>query len=320
MIVGLLIFLRYIPFSGTIFRFIYSYKNSSLERELFGIKFPNPIGLAAGLDKNGSIYNDMANMGFGFVEIGSLTPLPQQGNPKPRCFRLVKDKAIINRMGINNRGVEYAIEQLSSRKKRVIVGANIAKQSTTPNESAAPDYEASFIRLYDHADYFTLNVSCPNVKDLTNLQEIDSLEEIIVKLTAYRSSREQYKPILLKLSPDLSFEQLDATIELVERSHIDGIIATNTTRSRDYLNYSDTGKISSIGDGGLSGAPLFGKSLEIVKYIKSRTDTPIIAVGGVMGPSEAKEMLDAGASLIQIYTGFIYSGPGIVKKILKHIK
>ena len=319
MIVGLMVFLRYIPFSGAIFRFFYGYRKSNLERELFGIKFSNPIGLAAGLDKNGTIYNEMANMGFGFIEIGSLTPDSQPGNPKPRCFRLVKDRAIVNRMGINNKGVYYAIKQLSKRKKRTVIGVNIAKQSTTPNESAAADYENSFIRLYDYADYFAINVSCPNVKELTNLQETDSLSEIVEKLVTYRSTQDIYKPILLKLSPDLSSEQLDSTLELIEKSGIDGIIATNTTRGREGLNYSKD-YIDSVGDGGLSGAPIFNRSLEVVKYIKGKTSIPVVAVGGIMGPEEAKQMLDAGASLIQIYSGFIYSGPGIVKKILKSIK
>ena len=318
-IVGLMVFLRYIPFSGVIFRLIYSYKNETLERELFGIKFPNPVGLAAGLDKNGSIYNEMANMGFGFIEIGSLTPDSQPGNPKPRCFRLVKDRAIINRMGINNKGVDFTIKQLSKRKKRTIVGVNIAKQSSTPNELAAADYENSFIRLYNYADYFALNVSCPNVKELTNLQETDSLAEIIGKLVAYRALQDIYKPILLKLSPDLSYEHIDSTLSLIEKSGMDGIIATNTTRGRNGLSYTED-YINSIGDGGLSGAPIFNRSLEVVKYIKSKTNIPIVAVGGIMGPSEAKQMLDAGASLIQIYTGFIYDGPGVVKKILKSIK
>ena len=317
-IIGLLKILRYIPFSGAIFRFFYSYNDKKLEREFFGLKFSNPVGLAAGLDKNSEVYNEMANMGFSFIEIGSLTPQSQPGNPKPRCFRLIKDRAIINRMGINNRGVEYAIKQLSSRKKRVIIGANITKQSVTPNEFAPDDYEASFAQLYNYADYFTLNVSCPNVKDLTGLQEIDSLSKIINRLITYRVSQQTYRPILLKLSPDLTFEQLDKIIELIVLSQIDGIIATNTTRGRDKLTTSAE-KVTSIGEGGLSGAPLFDKSVEIVSYIRARTSIPIVAVGGIMGPVEAKKMLDAGASLIQIYTGFIYNGPGVVKKILKHI-
>ena len=318
MIIGLLKFLHYIPFSGAIFRLFYSYKNKKLERELFGIKFPNPVGLAAGLDKNGEVYNEMANMGFGFIEIGSLTPQPQPGNPKPRCFRLVRDRAIINRMGINNKGSEYALKRLSTRRARVIIGANITKLTSTPNESAPTDYEAAFIQLYDYADYFALNVSCPNVKDLTGLQEIDSLSAIVNRLIAGRATQKIYKPILLKISPDITFEHLDKIIELIIQSQIDGIIATNTTRGREGLTTSSE-VIDSIGDGGLSGAPLFGKSLEFVAYLKSRTSVPIIAVGGIMGPVEAIEMLKAGASLIQIYSGFIYSGPGIVRKVLKHI-
>ena len=317
-IIGLLKFLRYIPFSGPIFRLFYSYKDKRLERELFGIKFPNPVGLAAGLDKNGEVYNEMANMGFGFIEIGSLTPQSQPGNPKPRCFRLVEDRAIINRMGINNKGSFHALKQLSSRKARVIVGANITKLTSTPNESAPADYETAFAQLYGHADYFALNVSCPNVKDLTGLQEIDSLSAIVNRLIAYRAAQKAYKPILLKISPDITFEHLDKIVELIIQSQIDGIIATNTTRGRDGLVTPDE-IISDIGDGGLSGAPIFDRSLMFVTYLRSRTSVPIIAVGGIMGPAEAKKMLNAGASLIQIYTGFIYNGPRIVRKILKQI-
>ena len=318
MILGMLKVLRYIPFSGAIFRLFYSYKDKRLERELFGIRFPNPVGLAAGLDKNGEVYNEMANMGFGFIEIGSLTPQPQSGNPKPRCFRLVKDRAIINRMGINNKGSSHALKQLSSRKSRVIIGVNITKLTSTPNELAPTDYEAAFVQLYDYADYFVLNVSCPNVKELTELQEVDSLSGIINKLITHRAAQEVYKPILLKVSPDITFEHLDKIVELIIQSQIDGIIATNTTREREGLA-TPSEIVDSIGDGGLSGAPIFDRSLEFVTYLRSRTSVPIIASGGIMGPAEAKKMLDAGASLIQIYTGFIYSGPGIVRKILKQI-
>lgn len=320
MIFTLLSILRYIPFSGCFLRLLYQYKSKSLNKEVFGINFPNPVGLAAGLDKNGEYYNDLANMGFGFIEIGSITPEAQPGNAKPRCFRLVQDKAIINRMGINNNGVKYTLEQLKKNHPKVIIGANLSKCTKTSNENAAKDYERSFTLLYDYVDYFVINVSCPNVKDLTKLQNIDSLGEIIDKLLTLRRYFDDYRPILLKISPDISDAQLDEIIDLIMISGIDGIMATNTTRSREGLvTYSE--RIKFIGDGGLSGAPLFEKSLKMVKYIHHKTNgsLPIIAVGGIITPQRAKQMLDAGASLVQIYSGFIYNGPGFVKKILKYL-
>ncbi len=319
-IIRLLIFLRYIPFSGRILRLFYTYKRDNLAREVFGIKFPNPIGLAAGFDKNGDMYNDLANFGFGFIEIGSLTPNAQKGNPKPRCFRLEDDSAIINRMGINNKGVKYAIKSIEGYKPRVIIGGNIGKSTTCVNEMAHLDYEKSFSQLYDYVDYFVLNVSCPNVKGLAKLQDIASLSEIIDKLLALRRCYDDYKPILLKVSPDLTYDQLDEIIDLIQASNLDGIVATNTTTARSNLKSSQT-LIDSIGDGGLSGAPLYGRSLEVIKHISRKTNgkLPIVAVGGIMSPAQAKEMLDAGASLVEIYTGFIYNGPGFVRKTLRHI-
>lgn len=316
----LLVILRYIPFARPIMRLIFSTKTPTLEKEIFGLTFKNPVGLAAGLDKNGEYYNDFANLGFGFIEIGSITPEEQPGNPKPRCFRLVPDQAIINRMGINNNGVKYTLEQLKKVKPNVIIGGNISKGANTSNEDSHSDYEKTFATLYDFVDYFTINVSCPNVKNLTKLQDIDILSNIIDRLLSLRRYFDNYRPILIKLSPDIPQDQLDEILDLLLISGIDGVIATNTTRSREHL-ISDPERINFIGDGGLSGAPLYQKSLEFVKYIHKKTEgsLPIVAVGGIMTPQQAKEMLDAGASLIQIYSGFIYNGPGFVKKILKYL-
>lgn len=318
--ITLLKILKYIPLSGSILRMFFNYENPKLEREVFGIKFKNPVGLAAGFDKNGDIYNHMADFGFSFIEIGSLTPKAQDGNLKPRCFRLQEDEAIINRMGINNNGVKYAVEYIKRHKPNCIIGGNISKSTGVSNEDAPKDYEKSFAILYDFVDYFVLNVSCPNVKDLCKLQDISALSEIIDRLLALRRYFDDYRPILLKLSPDIPLAQLDDIIDLILVSGLDGVIATNTTQSREGL-FSDKETIDSTGNGGLSGAPLFAKSLEIVKYINTKTEgqLPVIAVGGVMTPQQAEQMLEAGASLVQIYSGFIYNGPGFVKKINKYL-
>ena len=319
-VVKLLKLLSILPFSGWIIRLFYSYKSHKLPKEVIGLKFPNPVGLAAGFDKNGDIFTQLGNFGFGFVEIGSITPNEQLGNPKPRCFRLLEDKAIINRMGINNKGVKYAVSKLKNRSPNLIIGANIIKGTSTPNEKAPLDYEKSFAQLYDFVDYFVINVSCPNVKGVTNLQDITALSEIIDRITTLRKYYDEYRPVLLKVSPDLTYEQLDEIIDLILVSGIDGVVATNTTITRNNLNTASD-KVLSIGNGGLSGAPLFNRSRDMVKYIFDKTKglLPIIAVGGIMTPKQAKEMLDSGASLIQIYTGFIYNGPNFVKKILKYI-
>ena len=315
-------FIRHIPFARSIVRAIYKKDSPDLEREVFGIKFPNPVGLAGGLDKNGEYYNDMANFGFGFVEIGSLTPLPQDGNPKPRCFRVPGDKAIINRFGINNKGVKNAVEHLKKVRPEVIVAANISKNTTSINEDAARDYEKSFGLLYDFVDMFVVNVSCPNVVGLTALQDISFLGEIVDKLLELRMYYDTYKPILLKVSPDLSHTQLDEIIDYCLRSGIDGLVAGNTTRSRDGLTSISKEKIEAIGNGGMSGAPVHNKNLELVKYIhaKSNGKLPIIGVGGIMSPQQAKAMLDAGASLVEIYSGFIFEGPSLIKNIIKYLQ
>ncbi|MBE6236056.1 MAG: quinone-dependent dihydroorotate dehydrogenase [Bacteroidales bacterium] len=317
-----LAFLRHVPFAGSIIRAIYKKESPKLEREVFGINFPNPVGLAGGLDKNGEFYNDMANFGFGFVEIGSLTPLPQDGNARPRCFRVPGDKAIINRYGINNKGVKNAVEHLKKHRPEVIVAANISKNTNSINEDAGKDYEKAFGLLYDFVDMFVVNVSCPNVVGLTALQDISFLSEIVDRLLDLRMYFDNYRPILLKVSPDLSHQQLDEIIDYCLRSGIDGIVAGNTTRSRDGITSISKEKIEEIGNGGLSGAPLHKKNLELVRYVhtKSEGKLPIIGVGGIMTPEQAKAMLDAGASLVEIYTGFIYEGPALIKNIIRHLE
>lgn len=313
--------IRRIPFARSIVRALYKKETPELSKELFGIHFPNPVGLAGGLDKNGEFYNDMANFGFGFVEIGSLTPKPQDGNSKPRCFRVQSDKAIINRFGINNKGVKNAVEHLKKEKPDVIVAANISKNTISINEDAAKDYETAFALLYDFVDMFVVNVSCPNVVGLTSLQDITFLSDIVDRLLDLRRYYDSYRPILLKVSPDLAAEQLDDIVDYCLRSGIDGIVAGNTTRSRDGLSI-DEAQIEKIGNGGLSGAPLHKKNVELVKYIHKKSEglLPIIGVGGIMSGEDAEEMLNAGASLVEIYTGFIYEGPALIKKILKHLK
>lgn len=317
-----LAFLRHVPFARSIIRAIYKRDYPKLEKEVFGIKFPNPVGLAGGLDKNGEFYNDMANFGFGFVEIGSLTPKPQDGNAKPRCWRVPGDKALINRFGINNKGVRNAVEHLKKERPEVIVAANISKNTSSINEEAAKDYETSFGLLYDFVDMFVVNISCPNVVGLTSLQDISFLSEIVDRLLALRMYYDEYRPILLKVSPDLSHQQLDEIIDYSLRSGIDGIVAGNTTRSREGLTSISQEKIEEIGNGGMSGAPVHQKNLALVKYIhtKSGGKLPIIGVGGIMSPEQAKAMLDAGASLIEIYSGFIYEGPALIKKINKSLE
>ena len=318
---SMLSFLRHIPGARAVMRAIYKKDSPKLAREVFGLNFPNPVGLAGGLDKNGEYYNDMADYGFGFVEIGSLTPKPQDGNPKPRCFRVPQDKAIINRFGINNKGVKNAVEHLKKERPEVIVAANISKNTTSINEDAAKDYETSFAILYDFVDMFVVNVSCPNVVGLTALQDISFLSDIVDRLLDLRRYYDTYRPILLKVSPDLAREQMDDIIDYCLRSGIDGIVAGNTTRSRDGLTIPQS-KIDEIGNGGMSGAPVHKKNLELVRYIhtKSQGRLPIIGVGGIMSGKDAQAMIDAGASLVEIYSGFIYEGPGLVKDIITHLE
>ncbi len=313
--------MRHIPGARLLARLICSKDSPELGRDVFGLHFKNPVGLAAGLDKNGEHYNDLMNFGFGFVEIGSLTPQPQHGNPKPRMFRLEEDRSIINRMGINNKGVMHAVSQLRNNPPRGIVAANIAKNTGSINEDAVKDYESAFALLYDFVDMFVLNVSCPNVEGLANLQDVSFLSDIVDQLISLRMYFDEYRPILIKVSPDISRDQLDEILDFCMLSGIDGIVAGNTTHGRDGLT-TPKSRLDEIGEGGLSGAALYRKNLEMVRYIHEKTDgnLPIVGVGGIMSPKEAIEMLDAGASLIEIYTGFIYEGPHLVKKILKTLQ
>ncbi len=292
---------------------------SSLHRHLFGIDFPNPVGLAAGLDKNGDVIDEMGMLGFGFVEIGTITPRPQPGNDKPRLFRLTKNEALINRMGFNNVGAEVAAQKLKRRKTDIIVGVNIGKNKTTSNDDAIRDYEYCFKTLFDYAHYFVVNVSSPNTPGLRELQEKDALLEILNALQDYNHAQEKPKPLLLKIAPDLTNEQLNEIISVIHQSKLDGIVATNTTISRDGLSYSKQ-EIENFGTGGLSGKPVTKRSTEVIQYINSKIKTQnpkpvVIGVGGIMNANDAKEKLEAGADLIQLYTGFIYSGPLLIHDI-----
>ena len=291
-----------------------------LETEVFGIKFPNPVGLAAGFDKNASMFNDLASCGFGFIEIGTVTPKSQPGNDKPRLFRLKKDQAIINRMGFNNDGLTDVISNLKKRKTNVIIGGNIGKNKSTPNENAVDDYLISFDSLFDHVDYFVVNVSSPNTPNLRELQEKEPLKHLLSELMKVNKLRIVQKPILLKIAPDLTNEQLDDIIEIVDEVKIAGVIATNTTISRENLDTSND-LLAAYGMGGLSGKPLKSRSTEVIRYLsqKSKNSFPIIGVGGIHSEEDALEKLEAGAVLVQLYTGFIYEGPGLVKRINKAI-
>ena len=291
-----------------------------LERELFGLKFPNPVGLAAGLDKNAEAFDFLGSMGFGFIEIGTVTPIAQSGNPLPRLFRFINDKALINRMGFNNEGVEKVIERLRKKKTNVLIGGNIGKNKITPNEDATSDYIKCFDALYNYVDYFVVNVSSPNTPNLRELQDKEPLTKLLSDLMELNRSKEKPKPILLKIAPDVNHSQLDDIIDIVKTTSIDGIVATNTTISREGLNYTEN-EIERVGAGGLSGKPLRERSTEVIRYIhkKSNGSIPIIGVGGIMSKKDALEKLEAGASLIQLYTGFIYEGPALIKAINKEL-
>ncbi len=309
-----------IPFTGWLINKFTQVNDHRLEREVFGLKFKNPVGIAAGFDKQAEIYNELSNLGFGFIEIGTVTPKGQTGNPKPRLFRLFSDKALINRMGFNNGGVANAIKNLKKRKTKVIVGGNIGKNTLTPNTEAINDYVFCFEQLFDFVDYFVVNVSCPNVSNLRELQDQDSLMKILGKIQQINLAKPNPKPILLKVSPDLNNQQLDEVIEIVKQTKIDGVVATNTTISRENLT-TDAAIIKKIANGGLSGKPITGRSTEVIRYLseKSGKAFPIIGVGGIFTAEDAIEKLDAGADLVQVYTGFIYEGPFIAKKINKSI-
>lgn len=322
LLISLLRFAFKIPGIYQLVRAVYSTTDKSLETEFLGLTFNSPVGLAAGFDKNASVYREFSAFGFSFIEIGTVTPLGQAGNEKPRSFRIKKDRGLINRMGFNNLGAQAAAVKLARKRPRgLILGGNIGKNTLTPNERAVDDYEAVFNAIYDGVDYFVVNVSCPNISDLRKLQDQESLEKILSRIMEMRDKREIKKPVLLKISPDLNEKQLDETLEIINRLKLQGIVATNTTVSREGLQ-SSAEEIGAIGKGGMSGAPLTERSLQVVRYVhqKSQGKIPIIAVGGIMSVQDALNMLDAGASLIQIYTGFIYEGPGLVKRINRAIQ
>lgn len=309
-----------IPGIGYLIRRCYTVRDNRLKRSFLGIEFDNPVGFAAGFDKNAEVYNQFSNFGFSFIEVGTVTPKPQPGNPKPRSFRITDDKGLINRMGFNNKGVENAVKKLRNKMHHVVIGGNIGKNTLTTNDDALNDYAFCFEKLYPYVDYFVVNLSCPNIKNLDKLQDKDSTITILNHLTGIRQSKEKYKPILLKISPDLDNNQLDDVIETFNITGIDGVVATNTTKSRENLK-TNVERIQEIGDGGLSGAALTKRSTEIIQYLTARSEgiIPIIGVGGIMTVEDALEKLNAGATLIQVYTGFIYQGPGFVKQINKAI-
>jgi dihydroorotate dehydrogenase len=282
---------------------------------LWGLNFPNRVGLAAGFDKDGKLFNELANYGFGFVELGTVTPVGQPGNPRPRMFRLPADEGLINRMGFNNEGVDRLVERLRHRPKSpLIIGGNIGKNKVTPNENALDDYRICFKKLHPYVDYFVVNVSSPNTPNLRDLQEKEPLTKLLKALKKDNAQYDKPKPILLKIAPDLSEAQLDDIVEITEEANIEGLIATNTTIDRSGLQ-TQTSKVEAIGAGGLSGKPVREKSTAVIRYLRAKTQKPIIAVGGIFTAQDAQEKLDAGAQLVQVYTGFIYEGPAMVKRI-----
>ncbi|HEY0743260.1 MAG TPA: quinone-dependent dihydroorotate dehydrogenase [Chryseosolibacter sp.] len=298
----------------------FDYHTSKLSKNLLGLHFKNPVGLAAGFDKDARLIDELGSLGFGFIEIGTLTPKPQPGNDKPRLFRLPKDKALINRMGFNNEGVLAAVARLKKRKSRVIVGGNIGKNKVTPNEKAFDDYGICFEALYDHVDYFVVNVSSPNTPGLRELQEKEPLKQLLGYVKGLSNAKPKPKPILLKIAPDLTPEQLKDIVEILQVTKTDGVIATNTTISREGLATAKE-EIEKIANGGLSGAPLTKKSTEVIHYLRTALGPsyPIIGVGGIMTAEDALEKIEAGADLIQLYTGFIYEGPSLIKNINKKL-
>jgi len=312
---SLIRFLSKIPGFPALFKSLYEVNDTRLETEVFGLKFKNPVGLAAGFDKDAKLYQELSNFGFGFIEIGTVTPKPQEGNPKKRLFRLKADSAIINRMGFNNGGVQLAAERLK-KNKNVLIGGNIGKNKLTPNENATSDYEICFDALYDVVDYFVVNVSSPNTPNLRELQDKEPLTQLLQTLQNKNLAKPKQKPILLKIAPDLTNEQLLDIIDIVKETKIAGVIATNTTISREGLQSENKAET-----GGLSGKPLTKRSTEVIKFLseKSNKAFPIIGVGGIHSAEDAIEKLDAGASLVQLYTGFIYEGPALVRSINKKI-
>ena len=316
----LLQFVCGLPGGKALMRQLFCHRSSALEREVAGIVFKNPVGLAAGFDKNAKWVDALECLGFGFIEIGTVTPLPQPGNDAPRLFRLPKDLALINRMGFNNEGAAAAKRNLQQRKGGIVIGGNIGKNKATPNEEATSDYVKCFHELYDVVDYFVVNVSSPNTPGLRELQDKAPLTELLSTLQGINTQQPKAKPIFLKIAPDLSFPQLDDIVAIVQETQIAGVIATNTTLDRSTLQTANE-TLKTIGAGGLSGAPLKQRATEVVRYLnqKSNGSFPIIAVGGISNGQEAQEKLEAGAALVQVYTSFIYEGPGLAKRIAKHL-
>jgi len=318
---SLLKLLLKLPFMKSVIRSMFCVQDERLKRKFFGLEFPNPVGLAAGFDKNACYIDELACLGFGFVEIGTVTALPQPGNVKPRLFRLKKDNALINRMGFNNDGAEKIAERLRKRKSNIIIGGNIGKNKITPNENAADDYVKCFETLFDCVDYFVVNVSSPNTPGLRELQGKAPLLKILNTLQEHNRNKPQRKPMLLKIAPDLTNEQLDDIHSIVTESGIDGVIATNTTIGRNNLKMEKE-KSDAIGNGGLSGEPVKQRATEVIHYLSaiSSHQLKVIGVGGIFSGEDAKEKLAAGASLVQLYTGFIYEGPGLVKECCAALK
>ncbi|AIZ63075.1 dihydroorotate dehydrogenase [Hymenobacter sp. DG25B] len=305
-----------VPGGQALLRGLYDYQNPGLEREVFGLKFRNPVGLAAGFDKNAELTDELAALGFGFVEIGTVTPRPQPGNPQPRLFRLPQDEALVNRMGFNNAGAAAAAERLRHRRSDMIIGGNIGKNKDTPNEQAAQDYVACVEALHEVVDYFVVNVSSPNTPNLRQLQEREPLIQLLQQVQERNQALPKPRPLLLKIAPDLTDTQLDDILLIARETNLSGLVATNTTISREGLRTSPE-HVASLGAGGLSGRPLRQRATEVIRYLHRHSDgaLPIIGVGGIHSPQDAREKLAAGAVLVQLYTGFIYEGPAIVKRI-----
>jgi dihydroorotate dehydrogenase len=313
-------YLSKIPGFSRLIQLFYCIDNKELEIEVFGLKFKNRVGLAAGFDKDAKLYNELSSFGFGFIEVGTVTPLPQEGNPKPRLFRLKSDQAIINRMGFNNSGLKTVVEKLKNNHTGIIIGGNIGKNKITKNEEAVKDYVICFEKLFPYVDYFAVNVSSPNTPGLRDLQDKEPLTQLLNTLQEINLSKQKRKPILLKIAPDLTNEQLDDIIDIVKLTKIDGVIATNTTINRNGLKESPN-NLNTIGNGGLSGKPLKERSNEVIKYlsVKSNNSFPIIGVGGIHSANDALEKIKCGATLVQLYTGFVYEGPSLIKSINKSL-
>lgn len=309
-----------IPGGRWLLRKCYAVEHPALEREVFGIKFANPVGLAAGFDRNGEAFRELAALGFGFIEVGTVTPRPQAGNPRPRVFRLPKDQAIVNRIGLSNRGLQRTITHLRRPHEGIIVGCNIGKNTATPPENAAADYLKLFRNLYQYADYFTVNISCDNACREGTTHTREHILQILDPLFDFRRGQNQYRPIMLKISPDMPDAVIDEISDILNQTPLDGIVATNGTHSREGLHTSHT-TLDKIGSGRLSGAPLTRRAVEVVRRVHTRSggNFPIIGVGGLMTPDDVKAMLDAGADLVQLYTGYVYNGPGTVKHICREL-